>query len=143
MSLESVVSPDISKSDKLSSSPLLVPSPSILTRLWVWSCESNYGVGAWLGYTLSTFLGVALVVLCIPQLWQLGEGRVKGLCFGCVIPPVFSLSSDPWQAVAFAGLYLNGVIAGCYGIYQGVLWVYMGGRQLRRQLLKQRREQEK
>lgn len=112
-------------------------------RLWMRACESNAGLGAWIGYVLSTMLGVALVVLCIPQLWHLGEGHISGLCFGCVKAPVFSLSLDPWQTIAFAGLYLNGVIAGCYGIYQGVLWVYMGGRQLRRQLLKQRRVQGK
>jgi hypothetical protein len=109
---------------------------------WLKCCERRPGLGAMVGYSLSTFVGVALVVLCIPPLWRLGYGEIQSLCFGCLTPPVYHLSSNPWNVIMLASLYLNGLIAGLYGIYQGLLWAYTGSRQLRRQLIKQRRQQE-
>lgn len=140
-------------SDSSSPDPVIVTKPEISSsppeqphsfwgNIWLQCCEMRPGIGATIGYTLSTVLGVALVVLCVPQLWRLGYGEIKGLCFGCRTAPVFHLASQPWNAIMLACLYLNGLIAGLYGIYQGVLWVYAGSRRLRRQLLRQRRQQE-
>ncbi len=122
--------------------PAELPSHTFLGRFWLQCCAISPGMGAMLGYSLSMIFGVALVVLCLPQLWRLGYGEIKGLCFGCAVTPVFQLVLHPWNAIALACLYLNGLIAGLYGIYQSIVWSYTGGRRLRRQLLRQRRQQE-
>lgn len=115
---------------------------SFLQRLWLKCSKGRPGIGSAIGYSLSTFLGVALLMLTIPPLWHFGYGEIQGLCFGCKTVPVYRLALQPWSTIGLASLYLNGLVAGLYGIYQGMLWAYTGSRQLRRQLLRQRRQQE-